>query len=163
MPVRGRGRRALPPCLPRRPRESGIECRMSSPSDYGYTLRPSRRELVLVMANDDRARSALVQRLQEDGYSVIPVGSGEEAGALLGVTRVDVMVIALAAHRLGTFKVTREVPAVFLGGLVDEPAPDAATWDAKQFAAQVGTSRFAVARDVDDLTSAMTRLLCGAG
>lgn len=63
--------------------------------DFGSTMRPSRRDLVLVAAEDASTRAAIVARLQEDGYSVLEAASGEEVVATLQMTRAVAVVSAL--------------------------------------------------------------------
>jgi DNA-binding response OmpR family regulator len=64
-------------------------------SDFGFTMRPSRRDLLLVAADDDKTRAQLVSRLQEDGYTVLSAASGEEAVATLQMARAALCVSAL--------------------------------------------------------------------
>jgi DNA-binding response OmpR family regulator len=64
-------------------------------SDFGATMRPSRRDLVVVAAEDARLRGELATRLQEDGYSVVQAASGEEAVAALGLTHAALLISAL--------------------------------------------------------------------
>jgi DNA-binding response OmpR family regulator len=64
-------------------------------SDFGFTMRPSRRDLIVVAADDPAMRGELVTRLQEDGYSVVQASSGEEASATLGMTHASIVVAAL--------------------------------------------------------------------
>ena len=68
---------------------------MPVPSDFGFTMRPSRRDLVVVAADDSAVRSDLCARLQEDGYSVVQAASGEEANATLAMTHASIVVAAL--------------------------------------------------------------------
>lgn len=79
-------------------------------SDFGFTMRPSRRELVLVVADDPTVRAALVSRLQEDGYSVLPSSSPEEANAMLVVTHANIIVAATA--RADALQFERRIPIV---------------------------------------------------
>lgn len=64
-------------------------------SDFGFTMRPSRRDLIVVAADDPTLRAELVSRLQEDGYSVVQTSSGEEASATLAMTHASLLVVAL--------------------------------------------------------------------
>jgi CheY-like chemotaxis protein len=118
-----------------------------SGSDFGFTMRPSRRDLVLVLASSEPSRFALTQRLQEDGYSVVAASSGEEARALLEVARASVLVIG--QHTLGSFRSPRDLPCVFLG------SPD----EARVSAEHVGVRRFASATDANEVADAMPALL----
>ena len=68
---------------------------MPGPTDFGFTMRPSRRDLLLVVAEDAGTRAAIVARLQEDGYSVLQAASAEEAVATLQMTHAAVVVSAL--------------------------------------------------------------------
>jgi hypothetical protein len=86
-----------------------------SASDFGFTMRPSRRDLVLVLSSDD-LRTHLVQRLQEDGFSVISASTPEEAVALLQVARARAAIIGPHA---GTFRSPHELPCVFVQGPED--------------------------------------------
>jgi len=79
-------------------------------SDFGFTMRPSRRDLVLVVADDPTARATIATRLQEDGYSVLSSSGPEEAMAMLAVTHASIVVAATA--RLGELKPPRPIPIV---------------------------------------------------
>ncbi len=87
---------------------------MGPTSDFGSTLRPSRRDLVLVVADDAATAANLSSRLQEDGYSVVSAASGPEAMAMLPMTRPTVLVIALSPNAASAFRCERVLPAVFL-------------------------------------------------
>lgn len=63
-------------------------------SDFGFTMRPSRRDLVIVAAGDASLRGDLVTALQEDGYSVVQAASAEEAAMTLKITHASVIVSA---------------------------------------------------------------------
>ncbi len=89
-------------------------------SDFGFTMRPSRRELVLVVGEDANTRAALVARLQEDGYSVLSAAGADEAMAMLPVTRASVLV--LATSRTGALRLERPIPAIFVTAERDLPA-----------------------------------------
>lgn len=65
-------------------------------SDFGFTMRPSRRDLLLVAADDEGTRTQLVTRLQEDGYTVLSAASGEEAVVTLQMARAALLVSALS-------------------------------------------------------------------
>jgi hypothetical protein len=117
-----------------------------SGSDFGFTMRPSRRDLVLVLAGPE-AREHVVPRLQEDGYSVVSASSDSEAQALLGVAHASALVIALDA--LGEFKATRDVPCVFIGP--DDRAVEAAR--------RVGVRTFTTTPHGHDAAETMNDLL----
>src|SRR5688500_17483083 len=104
-------------------------------SDFGFTMRPSRRELVLVVAEDEAARAALIARLQEDGYSVLSASSAEEAMAMLPVTRASVLV--LATPRIGALRLERPIPAIFVTSDRELP-PGAAQLNASRCATAAG-------------------------
>lgn len=125
---------------------------MPGVSDFGFTMRPSRRELVLVVADDAVQRSALAARLQEDGYSVLSAATAEEAMAMLPVTRASVLVVATA--RLGPLRLERPIPAVFVTNdpLTNDPPAAALT-------AQLNASRAATAAGVEQICDAVALLL----
>jgi hypothetical protein len=84
-------------------------------SDFGFTMRPSRRELVLVVAEDPAVRAAVAARLQEDGYSVLASAGPEEANATLNITGASVIVVA--TPRADALRLARPIPVVVLGDL----------------------------------------------
>ena len=84
---------------------------MTFTSDFGSSMRPSRRDLVVVAAEDARLRGDLASRLQEDGYSVVQASSGEEAVAALGLTRAALLISAL---RDGTALASVDIPVVIV-------------------------------------------------
>lgn len=82
---------------------------MAATSDFGSTMRPSRRDLVVVAAEDAPLRAELAARLQEDGYSVVQAASGEEAVAALGLTHAAVLISGL---RDSAALIAVEIPVV---------------------------------------------------
>ncbi len=116
-------------------------------SDFGFTMRPSRRDLVIVVADDGSLGAALVARLQEDGYSVLLASRVDEAMAMLPATHANVLVLATGAE--AELRLARPIPVVFVGFRDDAPA----------LAKQVNASRFASAAGVEQISEAVAAAL----
>jgi DNA-binding NtrC family response regulator len=116
-------------------------------SDFGFTMRPSRRDLVLVVADDGAVGAALIERLQEDGYSVLSAARPDEAMAMLPTTHANALV--LATESLAEVRLEKPIPVIFVGYRDNAPA----------LATQINASRFASAASPEQISEAVAAAL----
>ncbi|GAC1375006.1 MAG: hypothetical protein NVSMB47_21430 [Polyangiales bacterium] len=86
-----------------------------------HGLRPSKFDLVLLVAMHDDARAAMVDLLQEDGYGVLAVERAADAAAFLDTAHASLMVVDAAgqehevAQLLAQIAAGRGTPSIVLG------------------------------------------------
>jgi CheY-like chemotaxis protein len=114
-------------------------------SDFGFTMRPSRRDLVLVVADDPKVGGDLVARLQEDGYSVLSATNADEASAMLPTMRASVLIVATTD--VAALRLAQPIPIVVVAG------------DGAALASQLNAPRFTTAANVEQITDAVASVL----